>query len=190
MVCAEDEKTRTLVHCLLSVTHPLTRVLTHECCLSPSKERGLSETRPYQSCFSICDCQRSHVPLNFVRKKPLVAASDTEVLSAALVVSLDKIHKHVGAIIRISKKIASTCRGRVFESKNSVFLGLCAMSNERRKSPVSVRKQGFFVSKHESLHLVVELIPNTDFIDENLVRVIKHVAGEFVIHTDTIFKIF
>ncbi len=51
-------------------------------------------------------------------KKTALRGSNTEVLSAALVVSCSKIHKHVGAIIRISKKIASVYGGCVVSMPN------------------------------------------------------------------------
>lgn len=133
----KDPHSRAIVLTLNTPAHSyaLARVLP----LFRRKREGFPKARPYQispQAFAICpfprtnpaqkilqdkkiflltlftyeSFQRSHVPLNFWLKKTAHRGSYTEVQSAALVVSCNKIHKHVGAIIRISKKIASIFR--------------------------------------------------------------------------------
>jgi hypothetical protein len=107
VVCVEDEKTRTLVHCLLSDTHPLPAPLSqnlshtgiatqHETDstesgaglpLSRRKREDFPETRPYQSRFKHMRLSTIACSPEFWSKQTARSGQTHRSADAALVVS-------------------------------------------------------------------------------------------------------
>lgn len=94
----------------------------------------------------------------------------------------ENTHKHVIAILYEQKYMSRPVSG---EFMNGVIGGFMHRVVHRKRPKTS----GFRALSHSSLRSFY-LVPHPNLIHENMVRIIKYVTGQFIVHTDTIHQFF